>query len=276
MQTLYHYTDLNAFLSIIQQRKLWLTGVFNLNDSQEIYWALNKIKERLHDVRNKCGDNNARDLWEMIENNSTEAYICSLSSDGDRLSQWRAYGQNGTGIAIGFKEKSLPQFARRPYLVMPIEESISLQKIIYSDSEQEEMITQVLKPLLDRGKSAKLTDPVLMVAAIELSALTSIFKNHAFHEECEWRIVHRPLEFEKRDNESADVILSISPPKHRVSGGKLVTYYEYSFDNIEYKDIFLEIILGPKCEASERDLSIFLMQHGLESIKIKKSSASNR
>ena len=43
MDIIYHYTDLNAFLSIIKNKKLWLSATNNLNDYYEVGWFLNKI-----------------------------------------------------------------------------------------------------------------------------------------------------------------------------------------------------------------------------------------
>lgn len=39
-------------------------------------------------------------------------YICCFSGDGDLLSQWRAYADDGKGISIGFKKSKIKEFLR--------------------------------------------------------------------------------------------------------------------------------------------------------------------
>ena len=40
-------------------------------------------------------------------------YICCFSGDGDLLSQWRAYADDGKGISIGFKKSKIKDFLRK-------------------------------------------------------------------------------------------------------------------------------------------------------------------
>ena len=39
-------------------------------------------------------------------------YICCFSGDGDLLSQWRAYADDGKGISIGFKKSGIKEFLK--------------------------------------------------------------------------------------------------------------------------------------------------------------------
>ena len=40
-------------------------------------------------------------------------YICCFSGDGDLLSQWRAYADDGKGISIGFKKLQIKEFLKQ-------------------------------------------------------------------------------------------------------------------------------------------------------------------
>ena len=144
--TLYHYTDLNAFLSIIQNKKLWLTGAYNLNDHQEIRWTQQKIHNRLSEFASKHGSRRPDEIWNLLHANSGVPYICSLSSEPDLLSQLRAYGQNGFGVAIGIKRASLPNSERLPILTFAKKDSLCLHQVVYDEAAQEGLINSILAP----------------------------------------------------------------------------------------------------------------------------------
>ena len=275
MDALYHYTDLNAFLSIIQNKKLWLTGAHNLNDHQEINWTINKIRKKLSEIEIKHGRNRAEEIWLLLNHSAAVPYICSLSSEPDLLSQWRAYGKDGTGVSIGFKKSALPISEHLPTMTAALKNSTSLQQIIYDEKNQDAMIDQLLAPALAAGEVDDAAHLAMSMAASNLRGLSSIFKNAAFYEEKEWRIIHIPMIMGKQNSNEAKILLSISPPKYRVTASKLITYFEYAFQADE-SEVFAELILGPKCELSSYDLSILLTERGLENLPVRRSSASYR
>jgi hypothetical protein len=276
METLFHYTDLNAFLSIVQNRKLRLTGAYNLNDYQEITWTLDKIRKRLTELAAVHGRQRPDEIWTLLHANSGVPYICSLSSEPDLLSQWRAYAQNGSGIAIGFNRKSLPGSNHLPVLTLGKDDSLTLHQVVYDEKAQELLIDSILKPAFEGKEIDDKAHHAMSMAATYLSALSSTFKNAAFHEEKEWRIIHRPFITGKENSNESKIQASVSPPKYRVSGGRLITYFEYDFCGAKPEDIFSKIVLGPKCEVSYYDLSILLTENGLANINVQRSKASYR
>lgn len=276
MDTLFHYTDLNAFLSIIQNKKLWLTGAYNLNDHQEIYWTHQKIGRSLNELASRHGKQRSDEIWELLQANSGVPYICALSSEPDLLSQWRAYGQNGSGIAIGFKRTSLPSSERLPFLTCGKRDSLSLHQVIYNEKTQEQLIESILAPAFEGAEIDDQAHMAMSMAASQLAGLSSIFKNPAFSEESEWRIIHRPIIMGKDGSRESQIHLSISLPRYRTSGGKLITYFEYDFADLKPNEIFSEIVLGPKSEVSNYDLSIFLTENGLANLNVRRSKASYR
>jgi len=42
----------------------------------------------------------------------THYFVFSLSEDGDRLSQWRAYGKPGDGYSLGFESAGIQAIAK--------------------------------------------------------------------------------------------------------------------------------------------------------------------
>ena len=74
VKDVYHYTDMNGFISIMQNKELWLTHIRFMNDRKEYL-----------EGRELCKD----------------VFSLSLSHSRDSLDMWRGYGQS-SGIAIGY------------------------------------------------------------------------------------------------------------------------------------------------------------------------------
>ncbi|EOC1764744.1 DUF2971 domain-containing protein [Vibrio fluvialis] len=95
--SLYHYTDLNALISILSHRQLWLTDSMYLNDSEEMFDGASILSTTLlSDDLEPLSSGNKKyisDVINNIKNRDIPAYyIASFSEQDDLLSQWRAYG----------------------------------------------------------------------------------------------------------------------------------------------------------------------------------------
>ena len=123
---LYQYTDLNALMSIHQNREVWVSDAGFMNDPLEGTWihraAVEATDRHFIDspVYPSCkkmisfmaSDDAATsfvstdqlngDLAELyIRSEFGRAYIGSFTANGDLLSQWRGYGDGGAGVSIG-------------------------------------------------------------------------------------------------------------------------------------------------------------------------------
>lgn len=89
-QIVYHYTDLNALISILGKNCITLraTNCLYLNDSNEIIEGIESIKR----VENTNISDSAFRSY----------YLTSFSQQPDCLSMWGMYAANGSGCAIGF------------------------------------------------------------------------------------------------------------------------------------------------------------------------------
>jgi hypothetical protein len=108
-ETLYHYTNVAGLRGIFESESIWFTDFRHLNDPSEIIHGI----EMCHDViRNiKIGaDGRAALFLDCLADMMTSAnfskaleyFIGSFSRARDDLGQWRAYADNGRGVAIGF------------------------------------------------------------------------------------------------------------------------------------------------------------------------------
>lgn len=106
--TIYHYTDVRGALGILQTGRLWFTERAHLNDPVEIRYGLD-IAHKLFATAamkrdRKIPEEAASHLkGEHAFGLSTYGFwIFSLSLDGDDLSQWRNYADDGRGVCLGF------------------------------------------------------------------------------------------------------------------------------------------------------------------------------
>jgi len=107
---IYHYTNDLGLRGILETGKFWLTDIFKLNDPSELEYGISHLIETLV----TAVDSGAQTLSAHVKafrskglKTSAYYYLCSFSSDGDELGQWRAYADNGRGFALGFDRKVL-------------------------------------------------------------------------------------------------------------------------------------------------------------------------
>ncbi|PTP39364.1 hypothetical protein CWO07_02005 [Vibrio splendidus] len=95
--SLFHYTDLNALISILKNHQLWLTDSLYLNDSEEMFDGVKILTDSIHsDDFSVITPEIKTDISDAIDRiksrNIPPHYIASFSEQSDLLSQWRAYG----------------------------------------------------------------------------------------------------------------------------------------------------------------------------------------
>ena len=275
----YHYCSLGAFKSIIENECLWLCDIRKSNDSQEcIYFdqiMSETIQQRIVNLQDKAGANAADlvDLQKMREGiNDTKfeqipIYVCSLSHDGDLLSQWRGYADDGCGIALGFDSNLI----REKYSLL---DAYCLCGDVFYGSK-EEIATQCVKCMshaLSTAQKLNIPSGLSIITASDILLKRPFYKSNAFREENEFRIV---LLCESPPQKNSK--LPFSERKYRITNHQLSSYYEFSFSAVK-DEILREIHLGPKCKVTPDDVRMFLSDCGYQadSITILPSEATYR
>lgn len=108
---LYHYTDMRGLTGILTNEEIWFTDYRHLNDPKELLHGIALAKAMLQ-RRIKAGGF-VKFLYGWVEDLLTqknfgralEFFIASFSRRRDELGQWRAYADDGRGVAIGFSPK---------------------------------------------------------------------------------------------------------------------------------------------------------------------------
>jgi len=184
----YHYTDINATHSILKNRKIWLTDLRYMNDTNELREGLEHISLALEYTKIKHPSPDSlgqgfKDRIRFVEhelesiNGNFEfeepLFVLSLSERDDMLSQWRAYGKYSISLDSELLERA----------------DLKVTPCIYSQSEKLRLASIALDNFLQAG----LGKPFDYSAAAQeftcLVQLAATFKHEGFKEERETRLI---------------------------------------------------------------------------------------
>jgi hypothetical protein len=235
--TLYHYTTAAGLQGIISSKSLWTTDYRFLNDTSEFRygWKLmvGAIDRREADIKERSSF-----AWDTIalflrNADKANAFVGSLTLQGDLLSQWRGYNR-GQGFAIGFDETWLEHNAAP--------QNFDISPVIY-DSDKQNAAADITVDLLVEQLADKGITPVLEVLnswRIQAVKTALRLKDRHFSEEQESRLVWAGHSWPVR-------------LKTRISPTGLVPYHAFQFDlaapinSLNHPNNFgiKEIIVGP-------------------------------
>jgi Protein of unknown function (DUF2971) len=194
---LYHYTDLEGVKGIFTSRTLWLSKFTASNDISEILLAIEHfqgfVERKASEFTVDEGDF-LREAADQLEGfRRTNVCLASFCEQHDLLSQWRSYGNDGRGIALGFNSAKLVELADR--------NGLRLFRCVYDPVEHERIASDLVGLLLASyrntrpGTSQERRDLIAQFNATFL-LVAPVIKDHRFAEEREWRLVSNPVPFD--------------------------------------------------------------------------------
>jgi hypothetical protein len=195
VKPLFHYTSLKGLRGIAESKSIWATDARFLNDRSEIEYIAD-ITDGIIEYRLLSEKGNKADLrqlsdtlrlWRRTHSRAGAIYVCSLSEQGNQLSQWRGYCAGGGGVSVGFDSVELHNsMVRRGVITV---------KVSYDRAEQEIVVNEILDHVLYGDISPVYQDAPRMESAkdvfVEMLAFVApVLKHPAFHEEVEWRLAY--------------------------------------------------------------------------------------
>lgn len=241
----YHYCSIETFYSIINHSTLRMGNPLYMNDSVEVIWLLKLIKKNLKKEGKYIEIVNAwSEIEEIVKSIIHELdlpYIVCFSKKGDVLSQWRAYADDGYGVAIGFDIEKLIEANDKTWGESIIYDEIEQMRILNAIKEEKfKEWEEVIKGKdFDRikGKTKQIFSLIL------LDAMKC--KNPAFKEEQEYRVLKTINETEKEK------------VRFRTNRTSIIPYIELDFSN-KREYVVKEIVLGPKSQIDPQILMLFM------------------
>lgn len=282
-QPVFHYTDANGLMGILDSNTLWFTDIRYLNDPSEFHFGREFALTALRRAASKHGstDTLVKIFCDQMLSGLDAAlpefamFVGSFSRDKDDLGQWRAYSDDGKGFCLGI---SPSVFAPTELQEDPLKNEVSIV-IRYNATEAEaEQMAGVEKAveLLKRPNIIwalnqtpglwKLFLMQLSMALAEWIYFVSVgFKHPAYRAEEEIRLL--------LINEAEKLHPYV---KTRVRNGVLVPYIPWPFSpSLHQKDTITHIRVGPSAPwSAEGALRTLLNAQGisLESVKVERST----
>lgn len=266
---IYHYCNVESFKAIIENKTLWLSSVYNLNDYKEIHWIKDKIFKKIKTSSTKDNFLKYKSFEELYSNQLPNVYIASFSEGSDLLSQWRAYANDGYGVAIGFNSDYFKE-----------NKMVQTSNVLYDEKNQEKQIDLILDPLEklkdDIDTQSNEFTEICKLIITEINNLSAKSKNELFKEEQEVRLIHNPKIIDDKENKKFIFKDNLSEMMFRSVCGNLIPYFELKFEEQKNTPAIVEIIKGPKNKFIDEEVKIFLSNNGFYSVDIKSSKSSYR
>lgn len=219
--SLYHYSDLDATLSILENQQLWLTNSVFLNDNEEMHEGVNTLLNATEQSLMGKMDKSSSEIFAgqmrqflselLSEENVEPCYIVSFSEQADLLSQWRGYGM----FCIEFDSSYIPSM-----------------RCVYSQDDKINLALKALNEVYDKFESTLLKsgngelspDVVFWVYHTLMRASLSM-KNTGFVEEKEHRM--------------AISFADSGPVQFRTKGDIVIPYVAWDIDTRAIKAIHI-------------------------------------
>ncbi|OSZ78826.1 hypothetical protein CAP35_11415 [Chitinophagaceae bacterium IBVUCB1] len=270
-EKIYHYCDANAFYSICTNKKLWFNDLFSMNDYMELHWGYSIWEQAASKRIDTYGKDFLDEIDKVIHYSGIQGLLLAncFSTDKDVLSQWRAYANDGKGYVIGFDAKQL--------LGLPVR----ALKVLYNEEEQIKETIAAIDVLYQMKKDGiKEYKECCSVFGYDISS----FKNPAFSEEKEIRLIHlltlkKSNRFLKLVDEGGQYFGTErygEEVKFRIKQDIPTPYVEFDFTNDGKINPIKEVVIGPRNDIKTTAISIFLETSGIENVNVLRSTASYR
>jgi hypothetical protein len=259
---IYHYCDLPGFKGIVEGKTIWLSDVRFCNDYMEHNWLKEMFDREIETLRHQQQSGFHDALAEEKANYREHlAFVACFSEENDLLSQWRAYADDGAGIAIGFNTQyfELNQFV--PTYGIDSTVTHGLVKVCYDTDEQKQLVMDIINRY--REESEQESADVSKVAAdcyFNLQMASIACKNPAFKEEKEWRIVYRPMI--QRSADGLNIRGGNDQIAFRTSRGNVIPYFKFSIAETKAVQPVREVVRGPRQgPTTGSDVLAWLFEH---------------
>ena len=294
LKDLYHYCSLDVCQKIIENKEIWLSEATTTNDSTELLWFADNIKEVLMDCFEKQSEQFKKKYStvfpKLVERQYDEffsqkpyyhMFISCFSTNGDLLSQWRGYTPDGgNGISVGFKKDALLDLLQNQNCVPAL---IEIGFVNYDKEKQNSrkyisnLANDQLFPLLDKIDKSDLSNFGTRSLAEFEKIFKTMFSNAVlvkspfFAEESEVRLFSwQTLDF---NGGNLSEKINLSSIQYRTRGNLVVPYIKLNFSTYgNLSDLIQEVIIGPKCQANDLFIQSLLKRNGFKNTLVKKSN----
>lgn len=268
----YRYANADTFFKMLVSQTLWFSDLRRMNDWDE-YAAGFRVASKLaaEEFPQYTGL-----LAEISPERMSAGFlvlICSFSLDGDCLSMWRGYGDNGAGASIGYDYSEIEmQHRGTRYLakMAPIQGKVQFFRVMYEKAGFQEQVRAHFECATRRLASEATTQRTdfravqLCKLKMTLMRLCALYKDIFFVDE-------RELRGFIEVNEHADPYIM----GQRESDFGQADYHQVDTNSFGVPAI-REVVLGPRSALPMEEVQAKLIACGLPNVKIRQSRGTYR
>ena len=312
----YHYCDNYKMANILSGKILRMSDITKSNDYEEVKMFFPGILDAIEDEYRKDEfplqymDRTNRDAlgklleWEYdilryeFDRGGVTNFVVCFCEEGDVLSQWRGYADNGKGCSLGFSVKELGDYCNTYKGILRFEQVDykTVKEINVTIVEEAMKVLNELRglrnwivenlPSLNEEKIDKMFQYYFhqMISSVLMSSLK--YKNETFKEEQEWRLffsqqIYKYAKWIYGDEEIETIVyddmLKVIKNKieFNVTSDDLIPFYPINFTEISPNPI-KQVIVGPQNKIMEKDFSLYVASNKLNDIDFRYSRISYR
>lgn len=305
---LYHYTSVSALYKIITNKSLLLSGVQSLNDMEEATYSVSEFENDFKTLYEKQNDSflnffyengflPKKKEFEKSANIEIDPFVFSLSKRYDNLAHWDRYADSRKGVCIGIDVSKLNEIA---FIASGF---VQISQILYNEEKRLEYFWKSLADKFFGNKSFRIIPEIPMELLCKEMGYTFLsdcyrqmkyfVKNTAWEDEAEIRLayedtvtkdtfskisylqgVYRNVQFP--DVKAAFTQTGLDVLRFELINNKIRPCRFLDISSIIKKGLITEVMLGPKCEQSKKDLDLFLKCNELIDVRITESKIKIR
>ena len=312
----YHYCDNYKMANILSGKNLRMSDITKSNDYEEVKMFFPGILDAIEDEYRKDEfplqymDRTNRDAlgklldWEYdilryeFDRGGVTNFVVCFCEEGDVLSQWRGYADNGKGCSLGFSVKELEDYCNTYRGILRFEQVDykTVKEINVTIVEEALKVLNELRglrnwivenlPSLNEEKIDKMFQYYFhqMITSVLMSSLK--YKNETFKEEQEWRLffsqqIYKYAKWIYGDEEIETIVYDdmLKVIKNRiefnVTSDDLIPFFPIKFTEISPNPI-KQVIVGPQNKIMEKDFSLYIASKKLSGIDFRYSRISYR
>lgn len=276
--TLYHYCSEDTFRAILTSRVVRLSSHQWTNDSAEDRWIDDLVDNHAQMQTSQSARELVGAIREAFHLNKQELFLACFSQQGDLLSQWRSYADDGAGLSIGVRPDYFGFSRHLSCMGETYDLTLGLSPVMYERQQQQYHAAQLIEQAIASVTGGKDRGTAVADTAFRLRQISTIAKNDAFSEEQEWRIIYSPIQLVDRlgNGKILGPLTQIQSRPTAWCAECFVSFFDLPIAREGGDGAISEVITGPRCPLTRDDVVGLCNAAGFSDVKVYKSRATYR
>lgn len=285
-QPLYQYTTAARLKDIFETEQLWFTDYRFHNDPDEFLYEKKLALEVLDTFAAAAQNNFAKQLIESVRSiltsdkldSALHVFLACFTRKRDDLGQWRAYGDNGRGFAIGFAS---PMFAIEDSALKTHIHKIYLGSVVYDRTEALSRHREAIDWAKAEFLEAARLHSHLMKLSVNRDAFVKEMRTSLIASPLIWYSLTAKHHSYRDEDEVRQVLLGAGDHlkpyiQTRVRGSEIVPYIAAPW-RVRDAGMIKEIVVGPAASlGAEEAVIAMLRSYGVSDVPVKRSEIPYR